>query len=162
MLDKCWIFPTKFNFTHSDLMPIQNPLRCIILWFILIIAMILHFNYHVGEIFYGIDVTRENADGTVPIGTAVIRNIFYHFPIIWILVLMTTQAKIVRLGLFILSLIYTLAHGMHLAREFAEPDISQISLLTLTLGVSVGLAYEHFRYWKQDLPAQDNGKGPGR
>ncbi len=32
---------------------------CVTLWIILIIMMILHFNYHVGEIFYGIDVVSS-------------------------------------------------------------------------------------------------------
>ena len=29
----------------------------------------LHFNYHIGELFYGVDITKEDANGTVPIGT---------------------------------------------------------------------------------------------
>ncbi|MEM9889203.1 MAG: hypothetical protein AAF849_25265 [Bacteroidota bacterium] len=138
-------------------MPIQNPLRCILFWLILVVLMILHFNYHVSEIFYGIDVVQEDAAGKVPIGIHFIRNIFYHLPIVWIVVLMSTNKKVIRLGLFIISLIYTLSHAMHLVGELLRPDISQISLLSLMLFISVLLSISHFKYWKKELsPQQDS------
>ena len=122
------------------------PVRCILLWLILVIAMILHFNYHIGEIFYGIDIVRPEANGTIPIGTHLIRNIFYHLPILWILILLYFNSKIVRLGLFIISIIYTLSHAMHLVGEMTNPDLSQVPLLTITLCTSFLLNYEQYRY----------------
>jgi len=124
------------------------PVRCILLWLILVIAMILHFNYHIGEIFYGIDIVRPEANGTIPIGTHLIRNIFYHLPILWILILLYFNSKIIRFGLFITSLIYTLSHAMHLVGEMTNPDLSQVPLLTITLGVSILLNREQYKYWK--------------
>jgi len=124
------------------------PVRCILLWLILVIAMILHFNYHIGEIFYGIDIVRPEANGTIPIGTHLIRNIFYHLPILWILILLYFNSKIIRLGLLIISVIYTLSHAMHLVGEMTNPDLSQVPLLTITLGISLLLTYEHFKYMK--------------
>jgi len=126
----------------------KMPVRCILLWLILVIAMILHFNYHIGEIFYGIDIVRPEANGTIPIGTHLIRNIFYHLPFLWILILLYFNSKIVRLGLFIISIIYTLSHAMHLVGEMTNPDLSQVPLLTITLGISLLLTYEHFKYMK--------------
>lgn len=110
--------------------------------------MVLHFNYHVGEIFYGIDVARENADGVVPIGTHVIRNIFYHLPIVWITVLLTYQTNLIRLGLFIISIVYWIAHLMHLVKDLENPDFSQTPLLILALFISALLTFEHYKYWK--------------
>ena len=124
------------------------PVRCILLWLILVIAMILHFNYHIGEIFYGIDIVRPEANGAIPIGTHLIRNIFYHLPFLWILILLYFNSKIVRLGLFIISIIYTLSHAMHLVGEMTNPDLSQVPLLTITLCTSFLLNYEQYRYWK--------------
>ena len=126
----------------------KMPVRCILLWLILVITMILHFNYHIGEIFYGIDIVRPEANGTIPIGTHLIRNIFYHLPILWILILLYFNSKIIRLGLFIISIIYTLSHAMHLVGEMTNPDLSQVPLLTITLGISLLLTYEHFKYMK--------------
>ncbi|MEM1328616.1 MAG: hypothetical protein AAGI23_21855 [Bacteroidota bacterium] len=130
-------------------MPIKNPLQCILLWLILIVMMILHFNYNVGKIFYGVDVAREGADGTVPMSVAFIRMIYYHLPVVWILILMRTNATWIKLGLFLISIVYTLSHAAHLVGEvMVDPDLSQTPLLSLTLIVSIVLSIEHFRYWK--------------
>ena len=129
-------------------MKIQNPLRCIIYWLMLVIIMMLHFNYHVGEIFYGIDVARENADGTVPIGTHLIRNIFYHLPIIWVIVLILSEKKVVKAGLFFISIVYLISHLMHLVKDLANPDLSQSPLLFIALIVAILLSMEQYKYWK--------------
>ena len=129
-------------------MKIQSPLKCILYWLLLVIIMMLHFNYHVGEIFYGIDVARENADGTVPVGTHVIRNIFYHLPVVWIIVLLSYQSNLVRVGLFIISVVYWMSHLMHLVKDLANPGFSQTPLLLLALFISTLLTLEHYKYWK--------------
>lgn len=131
-------------------MTILNPLRCILLWFILIIAMVLHFNYHVGDLFYGIDIVQSEANGIIPTGTHIIRNIFYHLPIIWILIMLYFDQKRIRLGLFIISIIYSLSHAIHLIGEMTEPDFSQMPLLSITLAVCLLLTWEHFKYMKSN------------
>lgn len=130
----------------------STKLSLIILWILLIIGMILHFNYHVGEIFYGIDIEKPDANGEVPIGTFIIRSIFYHLPMIWILVIIYTQKPIINLLLFIISIIYLLAHISHLIGESmqSEIDLSQFSLLSLVLVVSTILCFEHYRYWRTE------------
>lgn len=129
-------------------MRIQSPLKCIIYWLLLVIIMMLHFNYHVGEIFYGIDVARENADGIVPVGTHVIRNIFYHLPFVWIIVLLSYQSNLVRVGLFIISVVYWMSHLVHLFKDLDNPGFSQTPLLLLALFMSSLLTLEHYKYWK--------------
>ena len=129
-------------------MNIQNPLRCILLWLILIVTMVLHFNYHVGEIFYGIDVVRPDSNGSIPIGTHLVRNVFYHLPILWIIILIYKDTKSIRMGLFAVSMLYTLSHLMHLIGELTRPDFSQMPLLTIALGVSILLNIEQYKYWK--------------
>ena len=129
-------------------MKIQNPLRCILFWLLLVITMMLHFNYHIGELFYGIEITRKNADGTVPLGTHIIRNIFYHLPIVWIIVLILTDAKVIRVGLFVISLVYLISHGLHLAKDLSNPSLSQTPLLFISLILAILLSIEHYKYWK--------------
>ena len=121
----------------------------ITIWALLIIVMILHFNYHIGEIFYGIDIELKDASGTVPIRTHVIRNIFYHLPIIWILTLVYFSSKAFKLTLFLVSLVYTFAHTMHLVKDMADANFSQTPLLTLALLLSIILNIEQFLYWKK-------------
>ena len=131
-------------------MKLQNPLKCIIYWVLLVIIMMLHFNYHVGEIFYGIDVAREGANGIIPIGTHIIRNIFYHLPIIWVVVLILSDKKVVKIGLFFISIVYLLSHLMHLVKDLAKPDLSQTPLLILALVIAGLLSLEHYNYWKKN------------
>ena len=127
-------------------MGIQNPLRCIILWLLLIVAMILHFNYHVGGIFYGKDLARPDATGIVPFGTHLIRNVFYHLPMIWILLLVFFNHKFIRIGLFLISILYSISHLLHLIGEMKNPDFSQMPLLSLTLFISIILSIQHYKY----------------
>jgi len=124
--------------------------KLIILWLVTQIGMILHFNYHIGEIFYGIDVVRPDADGKVPLGTFIIRTIYYHLPVIWILVIMYTDKKIIRLLLLITSVLYLLSHLFHWIGELMNPERgpSQLSLLGVVLLVAAFLAWEHFKYFK--------------
>jgi len=110
--------------------------------------MMLHFNYHIGELFYGVDITKEGANGTVPIGTHIIRNIFYHLPIVWVIVLILTDAIFIRAALFIISLVYVLSHGLHLAKDLSNPDLSQTPLLFLSLTIAILLSIEHYKYWR--------------
>ena len=130
-------------------MKLENPLRCIIYWMLLVIIMMLHFNYHVGEIFYGIDVAREGANGIIPIGTHIIRNIFYHLPIIWIVILILSDKKVVKIGLFFISIVYLISHLMHLVKDLVKPDLSQTPLLILALLIAGLLCLEHYNYWKK-------------
>ncbi len=124
----------------------------ITLWLLCTIGMILHFNYHIGELFYGIDITKPNANGEVPISVFIIRTIFYHLPFIWILLIMYYDSKFFKITFFIISSLYTLAHLGHFIGEIrnVSPNISQISLLFIVLVTSLLLAFEHFKYWKQD------------
>jgi hypothetical protein len=130
----------------------KHQIKAVILWIIIIIGMVLHFNYHIGDIFYGIDVVRPEADGIVPNSTHIIRGLFYHLPIIWILMIIYLQHKIVQIILLIISIIYTTAHGMHCFGELSNPktDVSQLSLLTLVLIVSLLLNFEHFKLLKNE------------
>jgi len=128
----------------------KREIRLTTLWMLTIIGMILHFNYHVGELFYGIDIVKPEANGLVPISTFIIRTLFYHFPIVWIVILMFNTKRWVNLILFCISLLYLLAHLMHLTKELmsVNKDPSQISLLGLVFGLSVLLSIEHFKFWK--------------
>ena len=124
--------------------------KLIVLWLLTVIGMILHFNYHVSAIFYGIDVTRPNANGEMPKTLVLIRSTFYHAPMIWILIIIYAQKIWIKLALFVLSLLYWLAHLMHLIEEVSKDskDLSQLTLLALVLVIASFLAYEHYRYWK--------------
>ena len=124
----------------------------VILWLLCTIGMILHFNYHIGEIFYGIDITRPNANGEVPSSVFIIRSLFYHMPFVWILLIIYRNSRFWRVGLFVISILYCLAHLSHFIGELNDEsfDISQISLLFTILVTSIILVLEHYNYSKHN------------
>lgn len=125
--------------------------KLIVLWTLLILGMILHFNYHVGEIFYGVDVVKPGYDGKEPNSIFVIRNVFYHLPVIWILVIMYAKKRWITLAMFIVSCFYFVAHIGHLIGEISndEKNPSQLSLLILVFVIAGILVYEHLMYWRK-------------
>lgn len=115
--------------------------------------MILHFNYHVSGIFYGIDVKRPNASGTVPAIAQLLKTAFYHLPMIFIVALLYFKHKWFRLSMLIISLPYTISHIMHVWGEFKKPeiDLAQVPLLSLVLIFSLLLnkaSWDYFKYEK--------------
>jgi len=128
----------------------ENNHKLIILWGLTIIGMILHFNYHIGGIFYGIDIVKPGYNGKEPNSIFVIRNLFYHLPVIWILVILYAFRRWVKFALLAVSILYFVAHAGHLAGELGkERNPSQISLLIIVLIVAGLLVREHFFAWKQ-------------
>lgn len=132
----------------------ETHTKLIVLWILLLIGMILHFNYHVGEIFYGIDVRKPGADGTIPASLVFIRSVFYHLPVIFVLLLLYVRTKWFATGMYIISVIYALSHLFHLVKEVQKstPDYSQLSLLLLVVIISVMLSYEQFQWLKSVKP----------
>ncbi|MEM6684625.1 MAG: hypothetical protein AAF617_02425 [Bacteroidota bacterium] len=135
----------------------QIQLRLVILWLLCTIGMILHFNYHVSELFYGINVVRPDANGEVPLGVFIIRSVFYHLPFVWILLIMYYKTMFVKISLFITSILYSVAHLAHVIGELMKPkfDISQTALLFLVLATAIILTKEHFHYWKNNSTSQN-------
>lgn len=133
----------------------QPPFKLIVLWTLIIIGMILHFNYHVSEIFYGINVARPEANGIVPPTAHVIKNIFYHIPLLVVISLLYFTNKWYKLGLFVLSIIFTLAHAQHLFGEFKQEayDLSQIPLLSIVLLASLLINKTSWDYYKNSTQA---------
>jgi hypothetical protein len=128
-----------------------NPLlRVLVLWIVLLICMMLHFNYHVSKIFYGINVVRPGTDGTIPFMAQVLKNVYYHFPMIFIVALLYLKSKWFKLSLFVISIVYSLSHVVHLRDEFMKPslDWAQVPLLSLTLVFSVLLNKASWDYFK--------------
>mgnify|MGYP001285634408 CR=1 FL=1 len=125
----------------------------IVEWLMLIIGMILHFNYHVGKIFYGIDIVRPGADGTISVMSYVLKNVFYHLPMIFILLLLYINNSKFRLAMFVVSIIYSFYHLTHLLKEInsAEFNWAQFPLLTIVLIISLCLNKSSWDYYKLAL-----------
>jgi hypothetical protein len=130
--------------------------RLIILWIMLLIGMILHFNYHISGIVYGVDVKKTGADGTIPASLVMIRTAFYHLPIVFVALLLYVHKKWFAITMAFVSVVYALAHAGHLAGEIRKtstsPDYSQLCLLCIVCVLSIILSAEHFNLLKQYKP----------
>ncbi|MBX2902900.1 MAG: hypothetical protein KF872_05020 [Chitinophagales bacterium] len=128
----------------------SNQIRVTILWLVLVVCMMLHFDYHVSEIFYGIDVKRSDANGTVPNTIVVIRTLFHFLPLLYVAVLLWLESKLARLLNVVLSGLYLLSHTFHLVGEvqkFNNP--SQIVLLSVTLVLASLLVLASYKWLKE-------------
>lgn len=126
--------------------------RCVVLWMLLLIGMILHFNYHVSGIFYGVELKRPGADGTIPASAQMTKSIFYHLPMLFIAALLFFEQRWFRISMFVISLAYTVSHAFHLAGEFKaeKADLAQIPLLSVVLILSILLSVSSYHYFKYE------------
>lgn len=122
--------------------------RILIFWVLTTVCMILHFNFHVGDLFYGINIVREGANGQKPMALVIIRFIFELFPLIWAVALLYLQSIEWRRVNFFLSIPFTLAHLSHVVGELKEGDPSQLLLLTFVLLMSILLTIESWKWHK--------------
>lgn len=120
-----------------------------LLWLLMVVGMMLHFDYHVSGIFYGIDLKRPNATGEFPPTIWLIRFVFQIAPMMAVTFLLFFEVQWFRVAHFGVSVLYTLAHASHLIREFEKPDMSQMNLLSLVLVVSVLLNVVSWRWLKE-------------
>lgn len=133
----------------------KHQFRVIVLWVICLIGMMLHFNYHVSKIFYGIDVVRPGATGEISAMAHVMKSVYYHLPMIFIVAQLYFSAAWFRMSMFSISLIYSVSHVLHVVDEFSKPvlDWSQIPLLSLVLIFSVLLNWSSWLYYRVALSA---------
>lgn len=129
----------------------NQPAKISLLWLMLVICMVLHFDYHVSGIFYGINVQKPDADGTYPPTLILIRGLFQILPMLFALAPLFFSGKPVRLVLFILSVLYAPLHGFHIVGTLRETpvDPTQVQLLVFTFFVSLLLVAVSFKWWRQ-------------
>ncbi len=132
-------------------------LRILFFWVLTTICMILHFNFHVGDLFYGINIVREGANGQKPGSLVIIRFIFEIFPLVWAVSLLYLQSIAWRRVNFFLSVPFTLAHISHVVGELKEGDPSQLLLLTFVMIMSALLTLESWKWMKSpdSVPASE-------
>ncbi len=126
----------------------RSDTRIFTFWFLLTVCMILHFNYHVSDIFYGIDVTRPNANGTKPFSLIIIRFVFEILPMAFAIAMLYLKAAWFRKVTFGVSLIYTLSNTAHVIGKLKEGEPSQLILLNFVLIFSVLLSIESWKWMK--------------
>lgn len=129
-----------------------------LLWLLMVVGIMLHFDYHVSGIFYGIDLKRPNATGEFPPTIWLIRFVFQLAPMITVTFLLFFEQQWLRVAHFGVSLLYTLIHTLHLIRELQKPDMSQLNLLSLVLVVSLLLNVVALRWLKEGMAEKEKSR----
>jgi hypothetical protein len=120
------------------------------LWLLLIVCMILHFDYHISGAVYGLDIKAKDAKGIIPPQLLWIRLAFHFLPLLYIMMIMWQSRSAFRLLNLILAGIYTIAHGFHFAGALRSADNpSQTILLGITLVLSVLLTVAAYQWYRE-------------
>ena len=129
----------------------NNSQKIVTLWILFVVCMILHFNYHLGELFYGVDIKRPNANGVVPTSAAIIRFVFEILPMMLVTFILFIEKPLIRQINFYLSILFSLANLAHLVEEFMSPklDLSQLNLLSFVFISSLLLNLASWRWIKE-------------
>ncbi|MEM6294480.1 MAG: hypothetical protein AAGA54_24620 [Myxococcota bacterium] len=85
-----------------------------LLWLVLVVGMVLHFNYGVSGLRYGVSMEIDGADGTVPWSNFGIKTVFYVVPLLLAVGSTGGPGRGYRLANFGLTLLFALANVMHL------------------------------------------------
>ncbi|MEM6956031.1 MAG: hypothetical protein AAF411_11315 [Myxococcota bacterium] len=124
-----------------------------VLWLVLAAAMLLHFNYDVSGIRFGIPLADPEATGIVPWSNVVIKTIFYVVPLLLCAAALGPTGRVFRNVNFGLTIPYALAHVSHLittaTRIKNRLDIAQVVLLSAVLLISAQLIRLSWRWRKE-------------
>lgn len=114
-----------------------------VLWLALVVGMVLHFNYGVSGIRYGISFEQEGATGVVPWSNFMSKAVFYVVPLLLAAGAVGGPGRAYRNVNVGLACLFTLANGMHLVTTASAADdvlsYAQVVLLAGVLVVSLQL-----------------------
>ena len=123
--------------------------RTLFLWFLIIIAFLLHQFFSLHNLRFGVNVVKSGFDA-VPTMEMVKRLGLYLLPMIYIAGLLFVEGKVVRLLNFIASLIYTAFHTWHFVDELGKmKDWVQWILLTVILAICLLQNRVAWRWYRQ-------------
>lgn len=114
-----------------------------LLWLVLVVGMILHFNYGVSGLRYGIPVERPDAAGFVPWSNFSIKAVLYVLPLLLAVSCTRHIGSLGRTAHLGLAALFGLANAMHLVTTTASADdtlsYAQVVLLAAVMFSNVQL-----------------------
>ncbi|MEM7151369.1 MAG: hypothetical protein AAF799_00935 [Myxococcota bacterium] len=123
-----------------------------LLWLVLVVGMVLHFNYGVSGLRYGVPLEQPGATGQVPWSNFVIKTVFYVVPLLMAVACTSDLDRKGRMAIFGMSLLFAVANAMHLVTTaMAADDVlgyAQIVLLGAVLLANGQLIRRSRRWWR--------------
>lgn len=127
-----------------------------LLWLALVVGMVLHFNYGVSGLRYGIPIEQDGATGVVPWSNFTIKTVFYVVPLLLAVGATGGPGRGYRTLNLGLTGLFALANVMHLVTTTMMADdvlaYAQVVLLTAVVVVNVQLIRLSNR-WRVSTPS---------
>lgn len=130
--------------------------KIVVLWLLILIGYILHPQFYLSGLFYGMDIKLKDATGKEPVSSHIMHLIFDVLPMVIIVLCLYLTRRVYRLILLILAVLFLIANGAHLI-ETIEGDAGNISQITLTgfiFVLNLILVRETFKWSKESATAQ--------
>lgn len=123
-------------------MPTQ--LKTVVLWFLIVFCYLIHGYYHLGELFFGVDIKVPDATGSVPMAVHIFSILIEILPLSIGLISLYKTAKWFIWMSFIFAILLGLLNLVHLGETIAkEPgEIRQLALLSFIVVVNILLILE--------------------
>lgn len=126
-----------------------------LVWLVLVLGMILHFNYGVSGLRYGVPIQQPGATGAVPWSNFGIKSVFYVVPLLMAVACTLRPGRAGRTFHAVLSVLFALANAMHFTTTLlSAADVlayAQVVLLAAVLLANVQLIRLTFR-WRGTSP----------
>ena len=132
-------------------MKLENRLKVILLWIVLLFGIMAHSQLAVMPVFFGVDVCMPEATGSMPASMKWMCLLFYLVPMLLIVGAMLSDAKWFRITNLVLSGLFGLMNAFHLYEHLLETpkDMAQVVLLGCVFVFSMYQCLVSFRWVKQ-------------
>lgn len=127
------------------------------LWLLILIGYILHPQFYLSGLFYGVDIKLKDSTGKEPASSHIMHILFDILPMAIILLSMYLTSKIYRVILLTLTILFLIANGAHFIETIKEDagSISQIILIGFIFIFNLLLFVEALRWWR-DKSGKEN------
>ncbi|MBV1860192.1 MAG: hypothetical protein KUG77_17395 [Nannocystaceae bacterium] len=130
--------------------PGSRRLNVAIVWLVLVLGMMLHFNYEVSGLRYAVSMEQPGASGVVPWSNFWIKSIFYVLPMLMAVSCTLEPGRLGRTGHLAMSVLFALANGMHFTTTLLAASnvlaYAQVVLLAAVLIANIQLIRLIFRW----------------
>lgn len=122
--------------------------KIVVLWMLILIGYILHSQFYLSGLFYGVDIKLKEATGKEPLSSHIMHVIFDILPMMIIVFSMYFTCRLYRIILLILTALFLIANGAHFIETIKEDadNISQATLTGYILVLNILLVREVFKW----------------
>lgn len=119
-------------------------IRIFFFWILLLGGLLFHNNYHLAELFFGVEIKLPDAKGTVPMAVHVFRIFVDLSILLFALLTLYLKSKIFYRISFVWVLLLCILNYVHFAETLIKElaDVSQLTLLALVFVINLILVHD--------------------